>query len=285
MKKIISLLLLIGIGTAITYAQSPWLSDTRTSSISLEWDKPLFDKRTFDRDDITGASSALFLTGRFRVNENLRIVGELPLSHLGFESAYPLGDDNSTVVGNFYLGSIWDIETVSTNNHAFVELGVRIPTTPEMNLSDKYGSLTGLASEESDRTEAFIWDTWAVPVIGNFISVIDGPFAVKTRLGTVYDIFVDDLKDVDNEMWLLYGITALYRDSGFEAHLGFSGRNQYVGLPEDADFFDSGFTQLRGGVGIPFGKVTPTIYARLPLGSNYNEVMDMAYGFSIEIRR
>lgn len=265
-------------------AQSPWLSDTRLTSVSLEWDKPLFDDRTLDRDLVTGISSSLFVTGRFRVSDNFRFVGELPISHFGFESNNPVGDDNSTVIGNVYVGGIWDVNTANPTNHAYIELGVRIPTTPQPNVNDRFGGTTGLLAEVSDRMEAYMWDTWAIPVVGNFVTTVNKPFAVKGRLGTVYDIFTDDLKNSDNSLWLLYGVTALYQASTLEGHLGFSGRNQYVGNISGVNFWDSGFTQLRAGVARPFRNVTPGVYVRMPLGDNHTQVLDFAYGFSLEIR-
>lgn len=284
MKRALILLIVAGCWAGQTFAQSAWLSDSRLSSVSLEWDKPVFDDRTFDRDDVSGASSVLFLTGRFRATDNLRIVAELPISHFGFEGNNPLGDDNSTVIGNVYLGSIWDINTTNPNNHVFVEVGVRIPTTPEPRTQDRFGGITGLASETTDRAEAFMWDTWSIPAIASLVTSVRDPFALKFRVGTVYDIFADDLKNQDNNMWLLYGLTTMYRQPRVEAHLGFAGRNQYVGLPSGVDFWDSGATQIRAGIARPFRNVTPGIYARLPLGDNYNQVLDFAYGISLEIR-
>lgn len=285
MKKLILLLIVCGFIIETTHAQSAWLSDSRLSSVGLEWDKPLFDDRTIDQDQVTAASSALFLTGRIKVADNFRFIAELPVSHFGYEANNPFGgDDNSTVLGNIYLGSIWDLNTNNPNNHAFLELGVRIPTTPDPN-DDRFGSASGIVSESSDRMEAFLADTWSVPLVGNFITSVGGPFAVKGRLGTVYNIYTDDINDFDNAMWLLYGITALYRDPGFEAHAGFSGRNQYVGNVSGSDFGDTGFTQLRAGIAVPFQNITPGIYVRKPLGENYNQLLDLAYGVTLEIRR
>ncbi|MGD8749723.1 MAG: hypothetical protein PVI44_14765 [Balneolaceae bacterium] len=285
MKHIALLILGLGLLAGTSYAQSPWLSDTRLSSVSLEWDKPLFDSRYLDRDVVTGASSVLFVTGRLRVNDNLRVVGELPLSHFGYEGNNPAGgDDNSTVIGNVYLGTIWDINMSNPNNHAFIELGARIPTTPDPRTNRQFGSQTGRFSE-LDRQEAFGSDMWSIPLTANFVTSVSDPFALKFRVGTVYNIFVDNLKDVDNQLHLLYGLTAMYRQPTVEGYLGFSGRNQYAGLVSGVDFWDTGLTQLRAGIARPFRNVTPGIYVRKPLGDNYNQVLDLAYGITLEFRR
>jgi len=284
MKKTILLLIMAVWWAGNTYAQSPWLSDTRLSSISLEWDKPLFDDRTFDRSDVSNASSVLFLSGRIRVNDNFRFVAELPVSNFGYQGNNPFGgDDNSTVIGNIYAGGIYDVNTGNPNTHSFIELGVRIPTTPDPRTNKRFGSSTGRFSE-LERQEAFGSDQWSVPLIGNYVTTVSDPFAVKFRLGTVYDLFVDNLKNLDNQLHLLYRLSAMYRPTNFEAYLGFSGRNQYAGLPSGIDFWDSGLTQLRAGIARPFQNITPGVYVRKPLGDNYNRALDFAYGFSIEIR-
>lgn len=236
-----------------------------------------------DRDEVAGLSSSLFLTGRVRVTDNFRIEAELSVSYFGYQHNNPFGgDDKSTTMGNVYTGGIYDVETRNPDNRFLVELGVRIPTSREPNDTKRFGSVTGISSEASDRLEAFLWDTWTIPLIGSFITPVSGPFAVKFRLGTIYDIFVDDLKSLDNELHLLYGISGLYRESNIEANLGLSGRNPYVG--NNPDFFDDGFTQIRAGVARPFGKIVPGVYVRKPLGENYNQIVDFAYGFYIEIR-
>lgn len=284
MKKVILLLILTGLGTTCVYAQSPWLSDTRLSSVSLEWDKPLFDKRTYDRDIVSGATSVLFVTSRVRVGDDFRFVAELPISHFGYENNNPFGgDDNSTVIGNVYAGGIWDVNLGNPYTHSFIEFGVRIPTTPNARNNKRFGGTTGRFSE-LERSEAFSNDVWTVPLIANYFTSVRALFAVKLRLGATYNIFVNNLKNQENQMHLLYGVTALYRPLTFEAQLGFSGRNQFVGLPSGIDFWDSGLTQIRAGIARPFRNITPGLYVRKPLGDNYNQVLDLAYGISLEIR-
>lgn len=284
MKKVYCLFILTICWVSFSFAQSPWLSDTRLSSVSLEWDKPIFNDRTFDRDIVTGATSVLFITGRARINDNLRIVAELPVSHFGYDGSNPAGgDDNSTTIGNVYVGGILDVNLRNPSTHSFIELGARIPTAPSLRNDKKFGNNTGRFSE-LDRQEAFGEDTWSIPLILNYVTSVREPFAVKFRLGTVYDTFVDDLKDNDDQLHLLYGLTTMYRKPNVEAHLGFSGRNQYVGLPSGVDFWDTGLTQLRAGVAWPFQHITPGIYARLPLGDNFTRDIDFAYGLSLEIR-
>lgn len=284
MKKLVLCLIMVGLCAGVTKAQSGWLSDTRQSLISIEWDKPLFDNDMIDRDEVAGMSSSMFLTGHIKVADNFRIAAELPISYFGYQHNNPSGgDENSTVLGNVYAGGIYDFETRNRDNHFYVELGVRFPTAREPRSDKRFGSLAGIGSEAADRLEAFIWDTWTIPLIGNFMTPIDGPFAVKFRLGSIYDIYVDDLKSLDNELYLIYGISGLYQQPKFEVNIGFSGRNPYVG--NNPDFIDDGFTQLRAGVSRPFRNVVPGVYVRQPLGDNYSRMVDFAYGFLIEIRR
>lgn len=190
MKKLITTLF-IGLLAGSAIAQSPWLSNTRTSSLALEWDKPWLDSRTYDQDDIATGSSVLFVTGRLRMNDNLRLEAELPVSYFGFKRATPFAKDNSTMLGNIYVGGIYNLFMQNPDNEAFIELGVRIPTTQEP--SDKrFGNQLGGFSEV-DRREAFSYDTWSIPLIATYVRHFDGPFAARVRLGTAYDIYTDDL--------------------------------------------------------------------------------------------
>jgi hypothetical protein len=284
MKKLI-LFVLVGLWTGVANAQSPWLSDSRLTSISIEWDKPLLDDNIIDQSEVAGLSSSLFLTGRVRVTDNFRLEAELPVSHFGFENSNPVpgGNDYSTEIGNVYVGGIYDVQSIDDDNHLFFELGVRIPTSRQPNDIERFGRITGMSSEATDRLEAFLWDTWSVPLSANYITPVSGPFFAKFRLGTIYNMYVDDLESLDNEFHLLYGISALYRESNFEATLGFNGRNPYAG--NNPDFIDDGFTQIRAGVARPFGNIVPGVYVRKPLGENYNQLVDFAYGFYIEVRR
>jgi hypothetical protein len=283
MKTLMLTLLFAGLCTGLAFAQSPWINDTHTSSITLEWDKPIFDERTFDRSEVSAASSAMFLTGRMLMTDNIVFVAELPISHFGYKNGNPFGgDDNSTMIGNLYAGGIYNADLRNPDNHLFVELGVRIPTAKSPN-DDRFGNFTGMMSEASDRMEAFLWDTWSIPVIGSFVTPITGPFDVKLRLGTAYNIYTGDFEDLDNTLHLLYGVTALYRDVNTEAYIGFSGRNPYAG--NDPDFFEDGFTQLRAGVALPFRNIVPGVYVRKPLGENFNQLVDFSFGFTLEFRR
>jgi len=60
-----------------------------------------------------------------------------------------------------------------------------------------------------------------------------------------------------------------------------AGRNHLLG--NDPDFADSGLTQLRGGVSFRLQRVEPGIFARLPLGDNYNKIINRAYGISLKL--
>lgn len=282
MKKLTLPILLVVLLSGISYAQSPWFNETRLSSVTLEWDNPSFDNRTFDNDDLTWGSSVLFATGRFRITDDFRFKAEVPFSYFGYENTNPFGgEENSLIIGNIYAGFVSDINLANPYRHVFIELGVRIPTSPSPDNTDEFGANTALFSEV-DRREAFGTDTWAIPLLLNYVTSVSNPFAVKFRLGTVYDIYVDDLDALDNEFYLLYGITPMYRTAKFEAHAAFMGRNKYIG--NNPDFLDDGFTQIRLDLGLPFGNVTPGVYGRLPLGDNYNQLINFAWGVKLEVR-
>jgi hypothetical protein len=283
MKKLILSVLIIGLWSGMASAQSPWMNDIRTSSITLEWDKPKFDDRSFQGRHYTGTSSALFISGNVRITDNLRFVGEIPISHAGNKNFEQTGEtEYSTVLGNIYTGGILDIDTGNPGYNFYVQLGVRIPTIQKSTVEKiRFGSTTGRFSEYVDRGEAFDVNIWAIPLSGHYIVSTRDNFDVKFRLGTVYNIYTGEF-DWENELYLLYGLIALYRFSAVEGHLGFSGRNRVIG--NDPDFVHGGFTQIRGGISVPFGHFVPGIFVKKPLGENFNRLIDYSYGFSLEIR-
>ncbi|MDR8394403.1 hypothetical protein NC796_24860 [Aliifodinibius sp. S!AR15-10] len=181
----------------------------------------------------------------------------------------PEFDYENTIIGNIYIGGILRKDTQETDGHFFIEFGFRLPTTPKPKINKITAQSTGLRSELSDRFEAFVSNTWAIPLIVNFVKPVKDPMAIKFRLGTVWD----ERKDSENMFFLLYGLTGLYRTSTVEAYLGINGRSPYAG--NDTEFFNDGFSQLRAGVARPFNEIVPGIYLRKPVGENYNRWVDL----------
>lgn len=283
MNKLILSGLMLGLLGSFSYAQSPWLSDSETNKILVEWDKMIFShEREFNWREVISGSTVFFITGELGITENASVMVELPFSYYGYMEEFnvPLSEYERTIIGNIYIGGKLHIErSQDPDHHMFVELGVRLPTTPEPGIGEGYAHSNGLQSELSDRFEAFAYyNDWSIPLIGNYVRTIRDPVAIKFRLGTIWV----ERKKSENMLFLLYGLTGLYRTSAIEGYLGINGRSPYYG--NNPIFFDDGISQLRAGVGRPFNEVVPSIYIRKTLGENYNQIVDWGYGINIEYR-
>lgn len=280
-KLILSSLVVVFWWGGVSYAQSPWLSNSQSNKILLEWAKPIFsDEMGSAWEKMTAGSSVYFLTGEIGVTEKISLTTELPFSYLGFVEEYisPEFDYENTIIGNIYIGGILRNYARETDDQLFIEFGVRLPTTPEPRIDKVTAQSTGLRSELSDRFEAFVSNTWSVPLIANLVKTLQEPVAIKFRLGTVWD----EREGADNMLFLLYGLTGLYHTPTIEAYVGINGRSPYVG--NNPDFFNDGYSQLQVGLARPFNYIVPGAYLRKPVGENYNQWMDWGYGFNIEFR-
>lgn len=291
MKRLYLTCMFLGLWFRFCNAQSQWMNDIHTSSIFIEWDKPIFNSSYggLGKEEVSAISSDIFLTGSYLINDYFSLQAELPISHFGYERNYNDGNQNSTVIGNIYLGTKFFFITKSKYSDPYIELGIRIPTTPDFKGSRSFGHLTGLRSELSDRFEAFLWDTWSIPVIGNYlIKSINQSVAIKLRLGTIYNIYTGDtrIRGSENELHLLYGITTYYKISSFETQLGLNGRRRIAGLNHNVQLNDfNSFTQVRAGISYPLRHIHTGFFARIPVGKQYKKWIDWGYGITLEVRR
>ncbi len=256
-------------------AQSPWVNGGKTSFIMLDWDKPFFNSDNVGKD-ISAASSVLFLTGRYSLTNKFRMTFELPISHYGVRGTQYLSKIQSTDIGNIYIGGELNVSSFNSPNDTYIEFGVRIPTRSEIGI----GNLTGGLSE-NDRKEAFFINTWSIPIILNLITPHNKSFAFKFRLGSIYDIYTDKIEGENNDLHLIYGISALVRKPEYQISLGLSGRNHIAG--NQPDFINSGLTQIRARMSKSFNKWSPGLYVRKSLGKNYRSLVDWAVGLTLKV--
>lgn len=281
MKKLLLSSLILLLWIEVSYAQSQWMRNSESQHVFLEWDKPVFSNDFgLTKDDVTAASSVLFLSAQIGVAENTWFAVSLPISHFGLEEHLRSEgfEDQNTTIGNLYLGGIFVTEIEESDNRLIIEAGIWLPTMSDQNNNQVAGQTTGLRSEVADRLEAFLTDNWGIPVVANFATSRANPVAVKLRLGTIFD----KTKDLDTTLFLLYGITGILNASTAEISLGINGRSPYMG--NDPDFFKDGFSQARAGVAFPFNQIVPGFYAKIPVGDNYDMFVDWGYGFNIEYR-
>ncbi|MDZ7344111.1 MAG: hypothetical protein ONA90_06315, partial [candidate division KSB1 bacterium] len=154
-------------------AQSIWLDRSSNKMLALEILKPNFkgeDKSSF-------TTSALFLSYRTPLSQNVRFVGELPFAHGDFGTAnfFFLRIEPGSTVGNPYLG----VEMQSAGSPLFVEIGVRVPVASENEIQ---AVTTGLTAD-FDRLEAFLTNTVPITAMLNYRPKAASGFTMRLRGG------------------------------------------------------------------------------------------------------
>jgi len=270
LRAAFAVLLLIAV-PSVGMSQSIWLPPAEGSSVSLE----VFKADWAGDANVTFASAAWFLTGRYQTSPSITIVGELPLSRFGRKSVGLFNPEAENAVGNPYLGMLINPE----NSLLIGEAGVRIPITPD----DKFGaSLNGWYSE-FDRWEAFIPDLLTVRGrLGK--KVISSSGNVHARFlggGTLWipteggdaEVFADAV----GQIWL--------RGDQFMFGATLSGRTLLTA--SDANFTERSEFQLGFGASGTFGNVRPGFHVHLPLGDEglmgIGGAVDVVFGVNITV--
>ena len=121
--------------------------------------KPTFKDDLFN--DFTFISSAIFVSGRFSISENIMFVGELPIAHAKrkdvkivdpstgqtlFEQSF----DAKNIMGSPYVG----LELHKAGSNSFFEIGALLPVAQD----DKGNASEFGVAADFDRFEAFVPD-------------------------------------------------------------------------------------------------------------------------------
>ena len=102
-------------------SQTIWTNVGRNKSFTVEYLRPNLE----GENDLSGLSSAIFLSGQFRINRLTNLIIELPIARI--EESGSAFEIDETMVGNPYIG----LEIRSRRSSNFVELGIRPPIASE----------------------------------------------------------------------------------------------------------------------------------------------------------
>ena len=188
-------------------AQNIWLRDT-ANAISIEILKPFFDD-----SDLDFFSTAIYLSGKFRISEKITFSAIVPMANGKVES---FGTENSEfILGNFYAG----IEFKQSNN-LWYEVGIHAPTSPD----DKFLALTIGLYSDFNRIESFISDYIILPIMVNY-SKTKGTFYYRFRSGPKLIINTGDNLFFNDEAEILLDYSGQLGSSSttFSTILGLTG--------------------------------------------------------------
>jgi len=251
--------------------QSNWLTRSKKTSVTLELIKPNFD----GDDDLTVATSVLFLSARGPVSENNRIVVELPIAHVGFDNS---DSSDETLLGNPYFG----FEFGLSDSPTFFELGFRLPLAPD---DKEFASFIGVLSD-FERLEAFASDLLMFSGRVNYQRRNASNIVFRLRGGPSLWVFVSDEEDdPEDEIWLNYSMQVGYESDSFSVLGGLTG--SYWVTQGDDDLIDRTVHQLGVAASLVQGKLRPGVHFRLPLNSGDDAILaglDFVFGLSLGVQ-
>ncbi len=252
-------------------AQSPWLGPDHGSRVAIELFKAGFD----DQFNVKAASSALFLSGRYRPTAAIAIVGEVPVAFGGTMVYYPNDQRAGTQVGNPYLG----MEVGRADGKAWVELGGRLPVIgSEPSSSVDPGQLSDI-----DRFEAFQPQTTTLSGALN-VGLRDSSglgFRLRAGPGALIATGSGDLYHVVTSVLLYYGAQASYLRGPLELAGHVSGN--WNASADHVSFGHASQHQLGIAGSYAVGRVRPGLTFRLPLDGDLQQSLDYVIGISLQV--
>jgi hypothetical protein len=245
-------------------AQSIWTDRGSRDLVAVEFLKPNFEGDS----PTTFMTSALFLTGRFSLKDNLALIGEFPFSHYGYEDR----DVSETGFGNPYIG----LEFWGEGSHAFYELGIRIPTASEEKGSS---AIVGFLSDY-DRFEAFVPEMLSIPFKANYgwKDPVNN-FVYRIRGGPVITIPTDG---GDTEAYLDYGFLLGWEDEQFGLTGGFTGR-AFIS-EDDLSLGERTIHQVGFQAKLILDHVCPGVHLQIPLDEDFLDILDLIVGLHVSFR-
>lgn len=264
--------------TSTLFAQFIWLDQMGDKALAIEILKPTFA----GNDDVTFLSSAIFISGRFALREDLRLVAELPFAHarvdvvvLDFINPQPIKESESeTIIGNPYIG----LELRKAGSPVFGELGVRIPITPD---DKSIASAIGRFAD-FDRMEAFAPDVFTVLGRINFQSTSASHVRIRVRGGPTLLFNSEGFLEDDTELLLDYSAQVGYVTQKVSVMGGLTGR--LFATQTEGDFGERSVHQLGASATLISGQVQPGIHLRIPIDDDLDDILDFVFGLNLSVQ-
>ena len=245
-------------------SQTIWTNVGRNKSFTVEYLRPNLE----GDNDLSGLSSALFLSGQFRINRLTNLILELPLARL--EESGSAFEIDQTMVGNPYIG----LEIRSRSSSNFVELGIRPPIASE---SKVLAAAVGIATD-SDRLEAFVPNLISLSGKINQYNKGDSGGISWFRAGPTIWI---PTEGGDSEIFIDYA--GLYGFEGIRLVISLGVTGRFLVTADEGNFGERSFHQLGGTASLRFGNLLPGVHYRIPLDEDSKRIIDHVFGFNLNI--
>ena len=259
--------LMLALLPASLAAQSVWIDQHLDQGLALEALKPSFS----EGGDVTFLTSVLYLSGRLRLSERVRVVAELPVSHFGADDEF--GDEGGTSLGNPYVG----VEIAEAGASTFFEVGLRVPLASE----EGGGLETGFLADY-DRVEAFVPDWVSILLVPNYVYDSLSGFSVRLRLGPSLLVATDKDEFSDRvELFGLYGAQLWYQAGQVRVGAGFTGR--LIVTEEGLNFEERSVHHVGVALIGDLGTVRSGLHLKVPVDEELGDILDYVVGVSLSV--
>jgi hypothetical protein len=258
-------------GTALAFtqplaAQSYLLPSTPVQGVWLETAHTKF--REFEANL---PSSVWFLSGRLPLSARLSVVADVPFSHANMD-LFDEGAESNSVFGNPYIG----VE-LQTSRRIQLELGTRAP----LNTADDESFADVLAFVADPlRPEAFLENMVPVTAAATYRFTAPGALGLRAR-AAMTGLFHTGDESADPDAALDYSVVGTYSAGLTQTAVGFTGR-WYV-TSDDGDFAETSMHHATVSSDMQVGRVRPGVSLRVPLDSDYRDVVKWSLGVYLQI--
>jgi len=245
-------------------AQTQFTRPYLPSVVSVEVVRPAFEDETLSAD-----TGALFVTGSYTLNENVEIVGELPVARAGGDEV-----ETTTTIGNPLIGFAFS----STRLPLLVEVGGRLPVADD-NLAAELGR-----TADYGRGSAFLHDERQLYLLGNTRFQFGRKTSIRVRGGLVYSVFqnvVEGAQRTEKDLRLRYSAQAWREGDWLTLGFMFNGRGTTTA---PGGYGGKSTHHVAGTAIIDIGKIAPGITVGLPLDGSARDVAPFILGLSIDVR-
>ena len=242
-------------------AQTVWTRPYQNNQISVEAITPAFKD-----DAIAWTSGAAYLSGTFSLNENVELVGELPVARIDS------GGVTESVIGNPYVG----VGLSGTRTPFLFELGARLPLLDDPGPAAGAGSFTDVA-----RTRAFQPDETVLSALANWRFEIDRATSLRVRAGGVYAAFpnvVNGRQRTERDVRLTYNAQLWHEGNRTTLGLTFAGKGT---LTAPGSYGQKSRHWFAGTVIGNFDVVRPGLLVGVSVDSEVRDVAALFFGLTL----
>ena len=271
--------------TEIASAQSIWIDRRADRAIWLEVQKPNFSEAFLTNFGFftppvksTFATSAVFLSTRWRVSGPLLLRAEIPFVNVGFKdqtvyvfgTPQPFDGTSENQFGNPFVG----IELGRPGASSFGEIGIRFPVVDDEHLfSSEIGGYM-----DFDRFESFLPNVWTFTAMANV--QLKGTTGLLLRLRAGPTFFLPTESGPDPELFGDYSIQAGYQFNRVSLLGGLTGRGWFTETGLANRFID----QFGFAASYAAGDFIPGVHFRVPLDDNLSNYVDFIFGINVGYR-